>query len=87
MATLDGAETTLSTFNPDIIFTDWSPSMDGVNFICKLRKDDSADDRFVPIVLVSAYTDSKNVCIARDSGMSEFLAKPLSANMIYNVSA
>jgi len=82
--TVESAETTLGAFNPDIIFTDWSPALDGVEFIRKIRMEQGAtDDRFVPIVLVSAYTDLKNVCIARDSGMSEFLAKPVSAQLIY----
>lgn len=70
-------------FRPDMIFTDWSPSMDGVDLIKSIRRNQANLDRFIPVVLVTAYTDLKRVCQARDAGMTEYLARPVSGEMIY----
>ncbi|MBT3887376.1 MAG: response regulator, partial [Rhodospirillaceae bacterium] len=70
-------------FSPDMIFTDWSPSMDGVDLIKSIRRNQANLDRFVPVVVVSAYTDLEHVCQARDAGMTEYLARPVSGEMIY----
>ena len=70
-------------FQPDVIFTDWSPNCDGIDIIKKIRGKQREFDRFIPIVMVSAYTELKQVCVARDAGITEFLAKPISATLIY----
>ena len=64
-------------FCPDMIFTDWSPSMDGVDLIKSIRRNQANLDRFVPVVVVSSYTDLEHVCQARDAGMTEYLARPV----------
>tara|TARA_B110000046_G_scaffold82061_1_gene90315 strand:+ start:196 stop:363 length:168 start_codon:yes stop_codon:yes gene_type:complete len=38
---------------------------------------------FIPVIVLTANTGIKHVCEARDTGMGEFLAKPLSARMLY----
>jgi two-component system chemotaxis response regulator CheY len=70
-------------FQPDVIFTDWSPNCDGLNVIKKIRENKHNFDRYIPIVMVSAFTELKQVCMARDAGITEFLAKPVSATLIY----
>lgn len=70
-------------FCPDMIFTDWSPTMDGVDLVKSIRRNQANLDRFVPVVVVSAYTDLEHVCQARDAGMTEYLARPVSGEMIY----
>ena len=37
----------------------------------------------MPIVVVTANTEIRHVCHARDHGMTEYLAKPISATLIY----
>jgi CheY-like chemotaxis protein len=72
-----------ANFQPDVIFTDWSPNCDGLEVIKQIRAKGKKFDRYIPIVMVSAFTELKQVCMARDAGITEFLAKPVSANLIY----
>jgi len=68
---------------PDVIFTDWSPKLDGVKFVKQIRRNKSVHDRFIPIVMVSAFNDLPRICAARDAGVTEYLAKPVTADLIY----
>ena len=70
-------------FDPDLIFADWSPHCDGISLIQDIRSHKRAFDRYLPIVMVTAYTELRQVCAARDAGTTEFLAKPFTANLIY----
>ena len=70
-------------FQPDLIFADWSPGCDGISLIKDIRAHKRSFDRFSPIVMTSAYTELRQVCDARDAGISEFLAKPFTATLIY----
>ena len=38
---------------------------------------------YVPIIMLTGHSDKKRVMAARDSGVTEFLAKPISANALY----
>ncbi len=67
----------------DLILCDWSYGIDGIEFLKKVRTDRMSKDHFVPIIVVTANTEMEHVCIARDAGMTEYLAKPVSAQMIY----
>ncbi len=68
----------------DIVLCDWAPDLDGMAFLDKLRKDPDSPNPFVPVIVCTANTELKNVCTARDRGMTEFLAKPVSAKLIYS---
>lgn len=35
------------------------------------------------MILITAYTEMKNIIEARDAGVNEFLAKPISAKTVY----
>ena len=72
------------TATPDVIFTDWSPGLDGLELIQEARTGDDSPNPYVPIVVVTAYTDLQHVVRARDSGINEYLAKPVSATRIYS---
>lgn len=63
---------------PDVIFTDWSPGLDGLGFIQQTRTDADSPNPYVPIIVVTAYTELQHVIRARDSGVNEYLAKPVS---------
>ncbi len=68
----------------DIILSDWTEGLDGMAFLTKVRQDEDTPDPFVPVVVCTANTEYRHVCIARDKGMTEFLAKPVSAHTIYS---
>lgn len=67
----------------DAVFCDWSPGLDGIGFIRRVRSDDDSPNPFVPIVVLTGFTELAHVMAARDAGMNEFLAKPISARLIY----
>ncbi len=68
----------------DIILSDWTEGLDGMAFLTKVRQDEGSPDPFVPVVVCTANTEYRHICIAREKGMTEFLAKPVSAHTIYS---
>ena len=82
----DGADAfdKLQNFEPDIILVDWEmTSVDGLEFIKMIRNDDRKQDRFIPIILVTAHSQEYRVMQARDAGINEMLIKPVSAELLY----
>ena len=70
-------------FPADLVLTDWSPGLNGMAFLDRIRKHAESRDMFAPVVMITAFTELHQVCKARDAGINEFLAKPFSAHMIY----
>jgi two-component system, chemotaxis family, chemotaxis protein CheY len=69
--------------NPDIIFLDWMmPGMTGLEFARLARTSEESPNPYVAIVMVTGYTQAEHVRQARDAGVTEFLAKPISANTV-----
>ncbi|MBT3306447.1 MAG: response regulator [Alphaproteobacteria bacterium] len=68
---------------PDIIISDWSPELDGISFIKRIRQAPESPNPYVPIIVCSGNTETQHVLAARDAGMSEYLVKPVSAKSIY----
>ena len=54
--------------------------MDGIEFIRRLR--DSSENPFVPVIMVSGHTSRAMVMAARDAGVTEFVAKPVTARAL-----
>jgi two-component system, chemotaxis family, chemotaxis protein CheY len=79
----DGFEA-MRAYNPDILIVDWEmPGIDGIEFTELVRKASDSPNPYVPIIFLTSYSDRKHVYSARDAGVTEFLAKPVSANAIY----
>lgn len=67
--------------NSDIILTDWlMRPMDGMQLTREIRKNPLSPNRMVPIILITGYSAWQRVEEARDSGVTEFLVKPFTAN-------
>ena len=61
---------------PDLILLDVTmPRMDGLEACRRLRSDPSVG--FVPIILVTARADSKDVVAGLEAGADEYLTKPV----------
>ena len=74
----------LSTIDCDLIITDWKMTpLDGIEFTRKLRTSDESPNRFVPIIMITGYSEQDKVFEARDAGVNEFLAKPISAKALW----
>ena len=74
----------LSNFPPDIVLSDWSEGLDGMAFLSRVRLSPDSPNPFVPVVVCTANTELRHICTARDAGMTEYLAKPVSARTIYS---
>ena len=61
---------------PDLVLLDvMMPNLDGIE-VCRRLKSDAAAP-FLPIILVTAKTDSKDVVAGLDAGADEYLTKPI----------
>lgn len=68
----------------DLIIVDWEMEpVNGPAFVKRVRLDAASPNPYVPIMMITAHTDLSNVVSARDYGVNEFLAKPVSAAQIY----
>jgi len=67
--------------NPDIVIADWHMlPMSGIELVHKIRREKSSPNKMVPIVMMTGYSAMPRVAQARDTGATEFLVKPFSAN-------
>jgi len=57
--------------------------MDGIALTRHLRTHENSPNPFVPIIMVSGHTGKQRVEEARDAGVTEFLAKPVTARNLY----
>lgn len=81
----ESAIKTLSNFDADIVICDWNMQpMDGIAFTREMRSGSDSPNRYVPIILLTGHTELTRVREARDAGVNEFLAKPISATSIYS---
>ena len=53
-------------------------------FLARVRQDEESSDPYVPVIIFTVNTEFQYICTARDMGMTQFLAKPVSAKMIYS---
>ncbi len=81
----DGADAFKAIQNlvPDIIITEWMMDpLDGLDFTRLVRTGKDSLNPFVPIIMMTAYSEKQRVVEARDTGITEFIAKPLSAKTL-----
>ena len=81
----DGADAFKAMQNlvPDIIITEWMMEpLDGLDFTRLVRTGKDSLNPFVPIIMMTAYSEKQRVVEARDAGITEFIAKPLSAKTL-----
>ena len=68
----------LPTIECDLILSDLSMApMDGLEFTRKVRGSANQKTSGLPIIMISGYTEKAKVEAARDAGVNEFLAKPV----------
>ena len=82
----DGANA-LELYNahtPDLLITDWAmPIIDGLELTRLIRNPNSKANPYIPIIVLTGHAERKRVIEARDAGVTEFLAKPISAKALY----
>jgi two-component system, chemotaxis family, chemotaxis protein CheY len=71
-------------FKPDMIITDFLMGpVDGLELTRKIRRDENELASFTPIIMCTGYTEPARVEEARDAGVHEVLAKPITAERLY----
>jgi two-component system chemotaxis response regulator CheY len=69
---------------PDLVIIDWLEGpVTGVDLTKRMRLDPRSPNTFVPILLMTGFSQKTRVERARDSGITEFLVKPFTAKALY----
>ena len=75
----------LRYYAADIVITDWlMQPMNGLEFLKALRNAGDTPNPFVPTIMLTAFTELERVKACRDTGITEFLAKPFTPQGLYN---
>ena len=78
----DAALLSVAQTPPDIVILDWMlPLISGIEICRRLRRDPGT--RLLPIIMVTGHTEKARITEARDAGINEFIAKPVSAKSLY----
>lgn len=68
----------------DLIITDFAMEPgNGCDFTRMVRTSPDSPNQFVPIIMLTAYAERSKVETARDAGVTEFCAKPVTATELY----
>ena len=69
----------LREYNPDIVILDWvMEGMSGIDLMKMLRANPQSPNPFMPAIMLTGHTALEHVQQARDAGINEFIAKPVS---------
>lgn len=67
----------------DVVFTDSDlEPVSGLAFVDLIRTSTKSPNSYVPIIMLSAYSDEERIMLARDHGVTEFLAKPFTVDIV-----
>jgi CheY-like chemotaxis protein len=68
----------------DLILSDLAMKpMDGIDFTRDVRQSPRSANPFVPVIMVTGHTERHKVEAARDAGVTEFIAKPVTAQSLF----
>lgn len=71
-------------YNPDIVIADWMMKpIDGISFTRQIRNSPDSPNAYVPVILMTGFSERRRVLQARDAGVTEFLVKPFNARDLY----
>ena len=69
--------------SPDIVLLDWQMEpVDGLE-LTKMIRGNQSPNRYVPIIMITAYSEIARVTLARDAGVNEILVKPIAATNLF----
>jgi two-component system, chemotaxis family, chemotaxis protein CheY len=73
----------LETIEPTVVMTDWiMPKMDGLELCTKIRQELREPVKSIPIIMVTGNAKPSDLQMARDMGIDEFLAKPITIRLV-----
>ena len=83
----DGGEalTLIRDYAPDIVITDLNMEpVDGLELIRRIRSGAQEINRYTAIILLTVHTERARLAEARDAGVNEFVAKPVTVRGLYS---
>jgi two-component system chemotaxis response regulator CheY len=75
----------VSQVEVDIVLCDWelgTEGSSGLDLIAFVRNDPVSPNPHLPIIMLSGYTETWRIQMARDKGATEYLRKPMSAHTV-----
>lgn len=74
----------LHTRTVDLVICEYRLApINGLEFIKMVRTAEDSQDKLIPILMLTAHSEMEHVMSARDSGVTDFMAKPVSAAGLY----
>lgn len=78
--TVDRALDVLASRPVDLVITDWKMQpRDGLDFVRTLRRKPTSPTAFIPVIMLSGYSDRQRIAEATAAGVDTFLVKPFTA--------
>ncbi len=75
----------IKEFTPDLVITDWMMApVDGLEYTRFIRGNIDSPDIYTPIILMTGHTEKWRIIAAPDAGVTELLAKPITAKTLYD---
>lgn len=75
----------IQQYEPDIVITDWAMKpMSGIQMVKTMRHHENQTIRFMPVIMLTGYSERGRIVAARDSGINEYLLKPVSPKSLYS---
>lgn len=69
----------------DLVLADWKMApLDGLELTHSIRSGAGGVNPCTPILMLTAHTETSRVAAARDAGVTGFLKKPVSAQMLFD---
>lgn len=68
----------------DLAIVDWfMEPLDGLEFVRRVRAGTDGPNPYLPIIMLTGHAEADRVRQARDAGVNEFLAKPVTGEAVY----
>jgi len=82
---VDTALDILKSDTINLLITDWKMKpRDGIDLVRAIRTPATSPAPYLPIIMLTGYSDSARASHARDAGVNEFLIKPFTAEALAN---
>lgn len=75
----------LREFPADLAVVDWNMRpVSGLQFVKRVRQGRDSPNPFLPVIMLTAYSERRRVMMGRDAGVTEFLTKPVTPKRLYD---